>query len=112
MWQLTRSLLGQRKFEAAAQAAKQAIGEAAKSPGNGLPARTRRAIAARDYASAVTLWKQAGAIIRADAAKQLDLYCGSELPNVFGRVSGGALLLAPPSRAEIEALRIALSNSL
>lgn len=104
---LSRALESQGKYEDAANAAREAMKSAGPPPKKDFNIRTQRAISARDFASAVSHWREAGTDVRSEALKALDA-CEGLIEGYA--VPTGALLESPPSSSEIASIRARLSK--
>lgn len=102
---LARALESQGEFEKAVAAAKESMKFAGlKDTRAGFFNQVIRALAARDYASAVSGWKGSSPEHRAEAPRMLEAYC-SGAPNRAGGVIAGALIEWLPAEDEVTSIR-------
>ena len=103
---LTRTLEAQGKYEDAANAARDEMKSAGAPAAKEFNVRITRAIAARDFASAVSHWQAADPAARAEAIEALK---ASEGLDDRYAVLAGALIESPPPASEIASIRARLS---
>jgi predicted Zn-dependent protease len=103
---LARTLEAQGKYEEEVNTAREAMKFTGEPTAKEVHLRVLRAIAARDFASAMAHWKNAGPDARAEALQAL--HASDGLDERYA-VLVGALIESPPKAAEVASIRGMLS---
>jgi hypothetical protein len=102
-------LISQGRYGDAAAAGKESVKFAGRVPDRAFSDRAIKAIAARDYAFAVTRWSGASPEQRAEARQELDTCC-TGLDERYS-VLAGALIVWAPKADEVASIRRLLDLS-